>query len=281
MFVAGESSGDSHAAGVARELSAAARLTSSSALAAIRCKPPASADRAHRRLAVMGFVEVLETIPQHWSLLRTLKRRLRAGNVAVIVLIDYPDFNMFVARSGGRAGFPCCTTSRRRCGHGGRSTATSSPRRSTKAAVILPFEEKLLRDHGIDATFVGHPLLDRAATICPIARRRARRSVSTPTARVLALFPGSRRQEIERHLDDFRRVRRVSSSGASPGLKVVVSAAPHVTIDADAMPVSAWFVRPRSPCCAPPTPRCARAERRRSKPPWPGVRSSWRTARTR
>jgi lipid-A-disaccharide synthase len=98
-----------------------------------------------------------------------------------------------------------------------------------KAAVILPFEEKLLRDHGIDATFVGHPLLDRA-TQMP-TKDAARDMLGLPRdARVLALFPGSRVQEIERHLAPFVRTAELLRA-ADPSLHVIVSAAPHVRID--------------------------------------------------
>jgi len=104
----------------------------------------------------------------------------------------------------------------------------------TKAAVILPFEEALLRTHGIDATFVGHPLLDRAKTLPDRVAARAALGVA-PDDRLLALFPGSRGQEIARHLDPF-----VETAGElqrrDPSLKVVVSAAPHVTIPPDRCP---------------------------------------------
>ena len=72
----------------------------------------------------------------------------------------------------------------------------------TKAAVILPFEERLLRDAGIDATFVGSPLID-ATQHLPTRARHVRRSASTQRDPVLALFPGSRAGEIQRHLRDF------------------------------------------------------------------------------
>src|SRR3954468_24542620 len=72
----------------------------------------------------------------------------------------------------------------------------------TKAAVILPFEEPLLRGFGIDATFVGHPMLDRAVNMP--TKQEARETLGLPPeAKVLALFPGSRQQEIDRHIDDF------------------------------------------------------------------------------
>jgi lipid-A-disaccharide synthase len=99
----------------------------------------------------------------------------------------------------------------------------------TKAAVILPFEESLLRAHGIDAVFVGHPLLDRAQALP--TRAEARAALGLPErGEVLALFPGSRAQELERHLDPFVAAGRALAA-ERPGLAVVVSAAPTVTID--------------------------------------------------
>src|ERR1019366_75442 len=77
----------------------------------------------------------------------------------------------------------------------------------TRAAVILPFEESLLRAHGGEATFVGHPLLDGAATMP--GRAEARRRLGIPAdGEGLALFPGSRAGEIKRLLDDFLAVAR-------------------------------------------------------------------------
>src|SRR4030095_15459253 len=99
----------------------------------------------------------------------------------------------------------------------------------TRAATILPFEESLLRSHGINATFVGHPLLDRLAEMP--TRSDARRALGLDEDdEVLALFPGSRPQEIDRHLDAFVRTAQLLE-GSRPGLRVVVSAAPTVSID--------------------------------------------------
>src|SRR4029078_4469070 len=91
-----------------------------------------------------------------------------------------------------------------------------------------PFEEPLLRKHGIDAAFVGHPLLDRAKTLPARAAARAALGIA-PEDRLLALFPGSRGQEIARHLDPFVETAR-ELQRRDPSLKVVVSAAPHATI---------------------------------------------------
>jgi lipid-A-disaccharide synthase len=99
----------------------------------------------------------------------------------------------------------------------------------TRAAVILPFEESLLRGYGVNATFVGHPLLDRAHDLPSKEAARASLGLS-PDRPVLALFPGSRQQEIERHLDNFVETARILETTV-PGLQVVVSAASTITLD--------------------------------------------------
>jgi lipid-A-disaccharide synthase len=230
LFVAGESSGDAHAAGVARELIASHAPFKLVGIGGDQMQSAGVELIEHtRRLAVMGFVEVLETIPRHWALLQTLKRRLRDGNVAAIVLVDYPDFNMIVASAAKEIGVPVLYYITPQVWAWRKGRLDKLAKTVAKAAVILPFEEKLLRDHGIDATFVGHPLLDRAAAIPDRASARATLGFDADD-RVLALFPGSRRQEVERHLDDFLAVAR-ELEGRVDGLKVVVALAPHVTID--------------------------------------------------
>ena len=235
LFVAGESSGDAHAAGVARELIAAHAPYRLTGIGGDQMQSAGVELIEHtRRLAVMGFVEVLETIPRHWALLQTLKRRLREGNVAVVVLVDYPDFNMIVASAAREIGVPVLyyITPQVWAWRPGRLDKLAKT--VTKAAVILPFEEKLLREHGIDAAFVGHPLLDRAASIPDRASARTALGLGAGD-RVLALFPGSRKQEVERHLDDFVAVARELEQRVG-GLKVIVALAPHVAIDAAKCP---------------------------------------------
>ena len=190
--------------------------------------------RDYTDLAVMGFAEIIKHIPKHAALLRTLRARLAAGNVAVVVLIDYPGFNMKVAAAAREAGVPVLYYVTPQVWAWGAGRLPKLARLVTKAAVILPFEEPLLRGYGIDATFVGHPLLDRAGTLSTRAEARERLGIS-PTERVLALFPGSRDQEIARHFEPFiesgqELMRRY------PGLRVIVHAAPTVDLRGRACP---------------------------------------------
>lgn len=230
LFVAGEPSGDLHAAGVAGELRDRGVQFHLVGVGGDLMRAAGVELVAHsERLAVMGFVEVLMHVPRHYALLRELRRRLTSGNVALLVLIDYPGFNMKLAAAATSAGVPVLYYVTPQVWAWGAKRMTALARTVTKAAVILPFEEALLRAHGIDATFVGHPLLDRADCLPDRAAARATLGLSDADA-VLALFPGSRAQEIGRHLDAFVATGR-ELQRRRPGLKVIVSAAPHVRLN--------------------------------------------------
>jgi lipid-A-disaccharide synthase len=235
LFVAGEASGDLHAAGVARALRAAGAPYRLTGIGGEQMREAGVELVEHvEKLAVMGFVEVLKHVPKHWRLLRELKGRIDGGQVALVVLIDYPGFNMKVAAAAAEAGVPVLYYITPQVWAWGAKRLAELARTVTKAAVILPFEEQLLREHGIDATFVGHPLLDRARTLPDRDQARAALGIGGEE-RLLALFPGSRAQEIARHLDPFvataKELQRRDSS-----LRVVVSAAPHVSIPAERCP---------------------------------------------
>jgi lipid-A-disaccharide synthase len=93
-----------------------------------------------------------------------------------------------------------------------------------RLAVILPFEEAFFRERGIPATFVGHPLRDRPALL---ARSEARRLLGLdPDRPVLALFPGSRAQEVQRLWPPFREAARLVRARRSD-VQVVVAGTPQ------------------------------------------------------
>lgn len=230
LFVAGEASGDLHAAGVAAALR---RIRPELALAAVGGAKLAEqgVEMIHldAHLGVMGFFEVLEHIPAHFRLLGKITGMMKRGELALIVLIDYPGFNMKVAERAKAMGVPVLYYVTPQVWAWGSGRLPKLARLVTKAAVILPFEEKLLRGYGVDATFVGHPMLDRAVHMPSKAEARA--SLGIPgDAEVLALFPGSRQQEIERHLDDFVAAAKLLAA-RRPGLRVLVSVAETVKLD--------------------------------------------------
>jgi lipid-A-disaccharide synthase len=235
LFVAGEPSGDLHAAGVARELRAGNAPYRLVGIGGDAMRDAGVELIEHvAGLAVMGFVEVLRHVPKHWALLRDLKRRIRGGNTALLILIDYPGFNMKLAAAATAAGVPVLYYITPQVWAWGAGRLAKLAQTVTRAAVILPFEEKLLSEHGVATTFVGHPLLDRAQHLPTRAEARAQLRIPD-NALLLALFPGSRAQEIARHLEPFVATAR-ELERRRPGLRVVVSAAPDIRLDESACP---------------------------------------------
>jgi lipid-A-disaccharide synthase len=238
LFVAGEVSGDLHAAGVARALAARGAGYHLVGVGGDAMRDAGVELLEHvEQLAVMGLIEVLPHLARHWALRARLTRRIRAGNVALVILVDYPTFNMKVAEAATDAGVPVLYYITPQVWAWGADRLARLARTVTMAAPILPFEERLLKDHKIDATFVGHPLMDRVSTMPDRATARAALRLGA-TDSVLVLFPGSRDQEIERHLDIFVATAR-ELQRRTPKLNVIVSLAPHVTLDPSRCPFPA------------------------------------------
>src|SRR5438132_3247410 len=235
LFVAGEASGDLHAAGVASALSLIRLAVELIAVGGLWVAEQ-GVRLIHRdhQLGVMGFLEVLRHVPRHFQLLRTIRQMLDRGELALVVLIDYPGFNMKVAAAAKDAGVPVLYYVTPQVWAWGAGRIPKLAQLVTKAAVILPFEEPLLRGHGIDATFVGHPLLDRTVNMptCQEAREALGLAQNVP---VLALFPGSRQQEIDRDINAFVATTRDLQSKI-PHLQGIVSVAPTVALDSDRCP---------------------------------------------
>ncbi len=233
LILAGEASGDLHGAALAEQLHALRPDLALAGTGGGRMRA-AGVSLIEQLDGVVGFVALLRYVPAHIALFRKLRARLRSGNVALVVLVDYGFFNLKVGAAAKAAGVPVLyfITPQVWASRAGRMK--SMARVITKAAVILPFEESLLRANGIDATFVGHPLLDRAAAMPD--RAEARRRLGIPADKeVLALFPGSRAGEIKRLLDDFLAVAH-ELERRRPGLHVVIGVAPSVELDPALVP---------------------------------------------
>ena len=235
LVVAAEASADLHAAAVVRELRRRRPDLRFAGVGGDRLGAEGMELVVHaERLAVMGVVEVLRHVPAHYRLLRTLERRLTGGGVGLLLVLDYPGFNMKLAGAAHRAGVPVLYYVTPQVWAWGAKRIPKLAKVVTRAATIFRFEEELLRAGGVDATFVGHPLLDRMADLP--SRAEARRALGLDDDRpVLGLFPGSRAQEIVRHLDDFVATAR-EVERRMPEVQIVVAAAPTVRLDAARCP---------------------------------------------
>ncbi len=226
-MLAGEASGDAHGARVAAEILERwpdAELTGLGGprLAAVGARLLEDIDA----LAAMGFAEVAARIPFFLRLERRIARLLDGGGIDLVLPIDFPGFNLRVVRRAAKRGIPVLYYVGPQVWAWRAGRARELARLASRIAVVLPFEPEIYRAHGGRAEFVGHPLLDEDPRPRPQALARdLRLDAEEP---VLALFPGSRRQELERHAGPFAAI-ATALERRVPGLNVVVGRAPHLS----------------------------------------------------
>src|SRR5262245_1766281 len=151
------------------------------------------------REAVVGTSEALGRIPALYQAYRHLVRRMRDDPPRALVVIDFPEFNLRLARQARRAGVPVLYFIPPQLWAWRRGRIRQMARRVTRVLAVLPFERDLYEDAGVPVAFVGHPLLD----VLPLdlGRDEARRRLGLdPNEVVVGLLPGSRREEVARLL---------------------------------------------------------------------------------
>jgi lipid-A-disaccharide synthase len=161
--------------------------------------------------AVVGLTELWEKRRVLRGALRTLRAHLAEVRPAVLICIDFPDFNLLLARTAGRLGIPVCYFISPQVWAWRRGRIRTIRRLVKKMLVLFPFEEPLYRAAGVDVSFVGHPLLDVLADVPP--RDVCRQRLGIPLhVRLVGLLPGSRQAELRRHLplllESARRMRQ-------------------------------------------------------------------------
>jgi len=158
-----------------------------------------------------------------------VQNELRRRAPQLVIPIDYPGFNLRLAKRARARGIPVLYYIAPQVWAWHRSRMREMAANTNRLAVVLPFEEELFREAGANVRFVGHPLLDAPAT--RIGRENLCSGLGLdPERPILALFPGSRSQEITRHLDRFAEAaKRVRT--ADPLLQPVFAAAPGIDAD--------------------------------------------------
>lgn len=180
-------------------------------------------------LAVMGFVEVLSRLPFFWRLERKVDGILASGRVDLVLPIDYPGFNLRVTGRAHRRGVPVVFYIAPQVWAWKAHRAGRLARTADRIAVILPFEEEIFLKEGGKAEYVGHPLLDRREDV-PDRETFCRQEALDPARPILAVFPGSRAQELRRHLTLFLEVAGRLRERMSE-LQVALARAPGISLE--------------------------------------------------
>jgi lipid-A-disaccharide synthase len=147
----------------------------------------------------MGFFEVARRLRFFQDLRRRVYADLAASAIDLVIPVDYPGFNLPLARQAHRLGIPVLYFIAPQVWAWRERRAARLANTCRRVLTILPFEDEVLRRYGADSRFVGHPLMDEPDSGSHAA---AERSDEGP---LVGLFPGSREQEVERILPTFAR----------------------------------------------------------------------------
>lgn len=220
---AGETSGDVHGALLMAEilrLSPSARITGMAG-PAMRAAGAVAVARTEE-LSVLGFTEVLAKIGTIALLLRRLRANLAAARPDVVVLIDAPAFNFRVARMARDLGIPVVYYISPKLWAWRQGRARFIKEFVDRMVCIFPFEKEFYARFGVQADYVGHPLLAELA--------RPELTAIRPDTKRIGILPGSRRGEIASLTPVFGRTAEALYDG-DDSLRFAAVAAPGVAED--------------------------------------------------
>ena len=198
LLVAGEASGDLHGATLARAL---VTLAPGLRLAGMG-GPRMAAEGVHllqraEHVTVVGGTEALGRLPALWRSFHALRRQLREHRPGVLVLIDFPEFNMRLARAARRLGVPVVYFIAPQVWAWRHGRVRAMARDVRRVLAIFPFEVSVYQEAGVPVEFIGHPLLD---VLPALDRDAARTGLASGDETLVGLLPGSREAEVRRHL---------------------------------------------------------------------------------
>ncbi|MDH3574166.1 MAG: lipid-A-disaccharide synthase [Desulfobacteraceae bacterium] len=175
-----------------------------------------------REISVVGITEVFSKIPNILRSLRTVKKTFKTLRPDLLILIDFPDFNLHVAATAKKMGIPVLYYISPQIWAWRPGRVKKIDKLVDHMAVILPFEEDFYRKQKIPVTFVGHPLLENSL---PTKERIEDKWMDDIPA--IGLLPGSRHGEIERHLPVMIDAARILLKKIET-IKFIISLSPDV-----------------------------------------------------
>ncbi len=196
LIVCGEPSGDLHAANLVKSIKEIYPSVTFSGLGGRNLKnqglnlydDPTS-------LAVVGFFEVLKNLKVFRRIFVRLLKEIDKNKPDLAILVDYPGFNLRLAEQLRKRNIPVIYYISPQIWAWGENRIKTIKRTVSKMIVFFPFEEKLYKKHGIDASCVGHPLLDFVKP--NLSKEEVCKRLKIDTNKItLALLPGSREKEI-------------------------------------------------------------------------------------
>lgn len=218
-IIAGEASGDLHASNLLKEIRKNDPQAEFRGFGGDLMKEQGTTLVKHYRdLAFMGFVEVLMHLRTILKNIDRCKEDIQQWKPDALILVDYPGFNLRIAPFAKQLGIPVFYYISPQIWAWKQSRVHNIAAITDKVFCILPFEQKFYKSFGYDVEFVGHPLLD--AIVQPIGKI----SLRDDGRKIIALLPGSRKQEISTMMPVMLDVMK-----EFPDYRFVIAGAPSQT----------------------------------------------------
>ncbi len=230
MIVAGEASGDLHGSGLVRELRKLQPNVRIFGVGGDRMRRNGTELLYHiNEMSVLGFWDVLKRFTFFRKVYQHLVATMDAERPQLLILIDYPGLNLKLAQAAKARGIKVFYYIAPQVWAWGSDRIKKMVSLVDKIAVILPFEEPLFQDAGLDATFVGHPLLETVAAKLDRETFFQQHHLDK-SKKLIGLLPGSRILEVKRLLPEMLNsvalLRR-----EQPSIEAVVSKASSVPLN--------------------------------------------------
>ena len=209
MIVAGEASGDLHGGNLVREMRRIDPTLQFRGVGGKRMKEAGVyliADSAD--MAVVGLTEVFSKLGTIRKVMGALRTSIKTDKPDLLILIDYPDFNLSLAKTAKKNLIMIFYYISPQVWAWRKGRIGTIKRIVDKIAVILPFEASLFHEAGVDATFVGHPLLDVVRTKYSRQEALCRFGLHEGTT-TIGILPGSRQSEVVRLLPEMLRAAEI------------------------------------------------------------------------
>lgn len=227
-IIAGEASGDLHGSNLMKAIKlkdaeAKFRFWGGDLMAEVAGGKPV---KHYRDLAFMGFLEVVMNLKTILGNIKLCKEDIKNYKPDVLVLIDYPGFNLRIAKFAKELGIRVVYYISPQLWAWKEGRVETIKKYVDDMLVILPFEKDFYKKHQVDAHFVGHPLLDAISDLPEIDIENFKTENQLNEKEIIALLPGSRKQEVEKMLEVMLSVRT-----NFPDYQFVIAGAPSLPKD--------------------------------------------------
>lgn len=231
MIIAGEVSGDMHGAALIHELKKLDHNIEIYGIGGNLMKGEGAYLIYHlNRMALMGFVEVVKHIPFIKKVQSELIELVKEKNIATVVLIDYPGFNLNIAEKLKSLNVKIIYYISPQVWAWGKNRVKKIKRLIDKMIVVFPFEHEIYKTAGIDVDYVGHPLMEIIAGHQYLSKEDLFNEYQLDFAKdILLIMPGSRKHEVEKIFpESIKAAEKISNDF---NMQIVVSASQNISED--------------------------------------------------